>query len=382
MKAKIHMLFRNTRRLVLAALIMGPSLLAGTGHSGSSALMAQEHRDQRRLKRSFPATLETTLEIQNKYGKVQVVNWDKDSVAFEVEVILNESSASKLRKLKDDVKIDFTGTNTYIIAKTVIQSESGRIASELRSIGNTIAGTNKRMEINYMVHIPQYIDVVVNNKFGDIYMDDLEGQLDISLSNGAIKANRILGNSTISLSFANGSIKELGSTTMSLSYSDMELGSVGQLDLDSKSSELNVDSVNVVKINSRRDNFKFNHVEYLYGNSSFTQVEVASFLRESDVYMKYGGLVVRHVLPQFTKIFVESEYTDVSLSFDRETTFDFDILHNEKAVLRLPGNESLSEDSFDGKEHYKTVGTLGEGRPTGTVNIDALQKCYINISYK
>ena len=226
------------------------------------------------------------------------------------------------------------------------------------------------------------MDVVLQNKFGDIYMDDLSGQVDIKLSNGVLKANRLEGNSSIALSFANGMIKSLGSATMKLSYSDLVLSEVNQLDLNSKSSKLNVDKVNVLKINSRRDKLYFKEVEYFYGKSNFTQVWVYDFIRECDVYMKYGKLTIEHVQPDFTKIYVESDYTDITLYFDRETAFAFDILHHEKSVLRLPGDVATPEETFDGKNHFQTVGKIGEGEPVGRLNIDALQKCYINISIK
>jgi hypothetical protein len=370
-----HILFRPKRLIVLGTLILG-TLMPGTLAS------AQNHTEKREVRRSFPATLETTLEVRNKYGKIQVATWEKDSVAIKVDISLTESSSSKLRKLKDDIQIDFTGTNNYIIAKTVIESESGRLASELKSISNTITGSNKRVEINYTVYLPAYLDVVLSNKFGDIYMDDLDGQVDIELSNGVLKANRLRGNTVISLSFANGMIKGLGSANLKLSYSDLVLNEVSQLDLVSKSSKLNVDSVNVLKMESRRDKLYFKQVEYFYGKSNFTQVWIYDFLRESDLYMKYGELTIEHVMPAFSKIYVESEYTDMTLYFDRAASMEFDILHHEKSMLRLPGTELLSEDALSGKDHYRTVGTLGSGKPVGQLNIDALQKCFINISYK
>ncbi|MEN8230605.1 MAG: hypothetical protein ABFS38_20780 [Bacteroidota bacterium] len=365
-----HILFKPTGLLILAILLLGTSVLA------------QSHTDKRSVSRSFPASRETTLEVQNKYGKIQVVTWEKDSVLVDVDIYLTESSSAKLRKLKEDIKIDFTGTNTYIIAKTMIKSESGRLASELKSISNTITGSNKRVEINYMVYVPQYMDVVLSNKFGDIYMDDMGGQVDIELSNGVLKANRLSGNSDIRLSFANGMIKSLGSASMRLAYSDLVLEEVNQLDLESKSSKLNVDSVNVLKINSRRDKLYFQHVEYFYGKSNFTQVWVYDFLRESDLYMKYGELTIEHVVPDFSKIYVESEYTDITLFFDRKTSLAFDILHHKKSVLRLPGKEVVAEENLNGRDHFKTVGTIGAGAAVGELNIDALQKCFINISFK
>lgn len=358
------------------------TLLTGT------LTMAQDLTEKRKVSRSYPVTHETSLEVHNKYGKIQVATWDLDSVAIEVDILLTESSRSKMKKLKADVGIDFTAAQRYIIAKTVIKSESGRLASELKSIGNTIAGSNKRVEVNYLVHLPAYMDVVLTNKFGDIYMDDLEGQADIELSNGVLKANRLTGNSSISLSFANGMIKELGTAKLGLSYSDMTIDEASQLDLVSKSSKLNVDAVNVLKIESRRDKLYFQQVEFIHGSSNFTQIWVYDFLRESDLYMKYGELTVEHVLAGFSKIYVESDYTDIKLYFDQEARAAFDIFRHEKSILRLPGSELLSEDAPSGKDHYRTVGTMGPEEPAGPgeevgqVNIDALQKCFINISYK
>jgi hypothetical protein len=358
--------------LLLSALILG------------QGLRAQEYTDTRNVRRVFAANLETTVEVENKYGKIQVVTWDKDSVAIEVTLRLSESSSSKLRKLKEDVSIDFSSTSNYILAKTVIESESGLIARELRNVTSTLTGSNKRMEINYTVRVPSILDVALNNKFGDIYLDDMDGQVDINLSNGMLKAGRLKGNSSIVLSFADGMIKSLGSCTMELSYSDLVMEEVSQLDLDSKSSELNVDSVNVVKINSRRDKLNFKRAEYLYGNGNFTQVRVYDFLKESDLYMKYGELTIEHVMPRFSKIYVESDYTDVSLYLDPESVFVFDILHHEKTILRLPDQAVVEEDTFDGKEHFQTSGYVGEvdQESAGVVNIDALQKSYINISVK
>jgi hypothetical protein len=365
-----HILFKPKTLLILLALM---------SHTLASA---QDHTVKRSVSRSFPVSLETTLEVTNKYGKIQVATWEKDSVVIEVDINLSESSSSKLKKLKEGTQIAFTGTKSYIVAKTVIKSESGRIASELKSITNTISGSNKRIEINYMIYLPAYMDVVLNNKFGDIYMDDMDGQVDITLSNGVLKANRLKGNASISLSFGNGMIRSLGSANMKLSYSDMVLNEVSQLDLSSKSSKLNVDSVNVLKIDSRRDKLYFTHVEYIYGKSNFTQIWIYDLMRESDLYMKYGELTIEHVMPAFSKLYVESDYTDMTLYFDREVSLDFDILHHKKSILRLPGSAVQSEETASGKDHFKTVGTMGSNTPSGKLAIDALQKCFINISYK
>ena len=370
MRKMIHFLCRTIRRLLFLALLTG------------ATVSAQDHKSKMNLSREFPATLETTLEIENKYGKIQVVSWDQDQVVVDVEILVTESSASKLKKLKEDISIDFTGTSNYIIVKSKFKSESKRIASELKSVSHTISGSNKHVEINYMVKIPPYMSVVLNNKFGDIYMDDHKGDVEIALSNGALKANRLEGKANISLNFGTAMIETLGSATLKMSYSDITLSEAGQLDLTSKSSKLKVDSINVLKINSRRDKLFFTHVEYLYGESNFTEIWIYDFLRETDLDLKYGKLTVENVLPAFSKIDLKSEFTDVTLLFDKQCHYAFDILYHKKAMVNLPKNAKSHTETIQGQDHYRKVGTCGGENPSARVNIEALQKCYINLSIK
>ncbi|MFO7669297.1 MAG: hypothetical protein R6W31_06535 [Bacteroidales bacterium] len=370
MRKMIHILCRSAWRLFLLMLLTG------------TTVSAQEFKSKLNLNREFPATRESTLEIENKYGKIQVVSWEKELVVVDVEIRVTESSESKLDKLKDDISIDFTGTKSYIMVKSNFKSESGRLASELKSVSHTLSGSNKNVEINYMIKVPSYMDVVLINKFGDIYLDDLSGDVEIELSNGALKANRLDGNTNITLSFATGMIETLESTTLNLAYSDLTLGEAGQLDVTSKSSKLNADSINVLKINSRRDKLYFKKVEYLYGESNFTEIWIYDFLRETDLDLKYGKLTIENVMPAFSRINIESEFTDVTLLFDKQCRFDFDILYHEKALVKLPEPIGDTKESAQGEAHLRSTGSWGGDQPASRITIDALQKCYINLSIK
>jgi len=349
---------------------------------GGNALLAQEKTADLNVSRTYAVKRDMHLDVQNKYGKIDVLNWERDSVFIQVHIHLSESSESKLRKLKQDVSIDFKRSPEKISAHSTFKSESRRLASELKSVGHTITGSNKHVEINYTVYVPAYLKIALDNKFGDVYMDRHQGQVNITLSNGVLKTGRLEGVSTLELSFANGMIESLGSSTLRLSYSDISLGDAGQLDLNSKSSKLKADSVNVLKMNSRRDKLHFQRVEYFYGNSNFTEVWIYDFLRESDVYMRYGKLTMEHVLPGFSKIYVESDYTDISLYFNEQSAFRYDILHHMKSSLRLPSEVGTKEQGLEGKDHVRTQGSWGQGQGSSQVTIDALQKCYVNISIK
>lgn len=340
---------------------------------------AQGVNHRQTIKRSFPVSMESTFELENKYGTILVVPWDKDSVQVTADLFLEAKNSSKLRKLRNDIDVSFSATTYYIIVRTLFGDDNSRIISEIRALGNTL-NTNSTVEVNYTIYVPDQIDLVLDNKYGDIFIDDVYGNIDITLSNGALKANHIYGNARIDLSFGTGMIRNLGNSTLTLSYAELDLGSVRQLDLISKSSELTADTVGVIKVDSRRDRMVLGKTEYLYGTTSFTDIRITEFIRESDCYMKYGKLTIEQVLPGFSRINIDSDYTDISLVFDPESTYDVDILYSEKAMVSLPDRDATLNTSARGDAIFNTTGFVGNVANESLLKIRAMNKCYINIS--
>lgn len=340
---------------------------------------AQSVTDSRSERASFKASLETTLEVENKYGTILIVPWNKDSVQVTADVFLEAKNSSRLRKLKNDVRISFTGNSTYILARTIIGDGSSRVAAELRTLSNTL-GAKSSVEINYTIYLPDYINLVLTNKYGDIYIDDLSGDVDIDLSNGALKANSFSGSSDITLLFAKGSIRNMGTASLDLSYAELDVNNVNQLDLISKSSELQIDTAGVIKIESRRDKLRFGEVEYLYGNSNFTDISINDFIREADCELKYGSLSIDKVLPDFTNILLESDYTDITLYFSQNSAYQLNIVYNEKAIVRLPERNADLVTRQRGEDYRLVEGRVGQADTSKRLKIRADHKCYINVS--
>ena len=48
--------------------------------------------DAQSFRKVFPTTTETTVEVENKYGTILIVPWNKDSVQITAEVFLRAKS--------------------------------------------------------------------------------------------------------------------------------------------------------------------------------------------------------------------------------------------------------------------------------------------------
>ena len=348
----------------------------------TSALTAQIYT--RKISKSYKVNSSTTIDIFNKYGKVHVVTWDKDSVKFKVNLTIQTSNESKLTKLKQNIGFDFTGTDYYVIAKTRLGKKSGGVFTDLKDIAGTIISSDNKVTIDYLVYIPLYANINIENKFGDIYTDDLEGSVNINLSNGDIKANNLNGNSVISLSSGDGVINYMRDGRITVSYSDLTVKTANKLHIDSRSSKIYIDKADYLKSISRRDRLYFQIINDLYGDSYFSDFTLQRLNNELNYNFKYGNLSIALINRYFSFININSEYTDLDLIFEKGSAYIIDILHHQDVILNIPAHLSKTEQKVidEDDQLLSTYGTIGYGNPASKVKINAPKKCIVNIVHK
>jgi hypothetical protein len=340
---------------------------------GAKAQMYADH-----IVRNFKITDKSSVEVYNKYGKVHIRTWDKDSVKFEVDLRIQTTNTEKLQKLKNQITFDFTNTNYYIIAKTSF-NKSGGVFSD---VVETFVPSNE-VSINYTVYIPKNASLKIENKFGDVYIDDFIGNLGLTLSNGNFKANYLEGNTSINLSSGNGVINRIDKGKIIVSYSDLEIKVAGRIDFDTRSSVITLQKAENAKIVSRRDKYMIDEIGRLSGSGDFSTIKIMKLGTEFNVSMKYGGLTLDEIDNNFTLINIGSAYTDIDLHFWKNVSYNLDITHHADVHLMYPTNYSNLQTQ-DLNVEQKLLLTYG---PVGTnvtatapkVKIVAEKKCYINI---
>ena len=114
---------------------------------------------------------------------------------------------------------------------------------------------DSRVEINYYVKMPEYMNLKIENKYGDVYMEDNAGTFSISLSNGSFKANSLGKGSDISLTFCDATINSITSGKINASFSDISIGETEDISINSISSRYDIKEAGVIRSESRRDKF-------------------------------------------------------------------------------------------------------------------------------
>jgi len=328
---------------------------------------------------------ETTVYINNKYGKVHISNWNKDSVYIEINLSVKSSSSSRVHKLKNNIDFDFVKTKYNITATTIFGSSYNSIFSDLRNLAESFVSTENYVTIDYFIKTPIWTNINVENKYGDIFIDDAEGEMNINLSNGELKANKLLGTSMIQVSSGGADIYYIKNGKVIINYADLNLKKADKLNITSKSSNIFLREVNYLKLDSKRDKYYITTINKTLGDSYFSDFSITELSSELSFDMKYGNINLERIGREFSLINISSEYADVSLLFDRNMTYNFDMTHFNDIAFYYPKELSKLQEKLVDEEtsEYLVYGTIGPSQSTNAkVILKAFKKCYIRIEHK
>jgi len=346
-------------------------------------VFAQMYNETINKTKSYKVSAVTTVDITNKYGKIHVHTWEKDSVKFDIEVLLEADTKIKFDKLKSGIDFQFTGTEFYVMAKTEVGTKYTSLLDELKGLTNEISdmfsSTESNLKINYDVYMPEYLNVKINNKYGDVYMNTHKGDFDLNLTYGDFKANKLLGRTALEINFGDCFIYEVNNAKLITSYSEVQIKKAKQLNIDSKSAKLNLDEVDVLKVISKRDKYYVDRLADFFGETSFSEFWVYNLTSQVNLNMRYGHLKLESIKNSFSYIILTARYTDLDFFIASTASFSYEILQKNATII-IPPDARRNDDvtmETDSKL-MKHTGTVGKIPPKSQIKIDA-DSGFINI---
>ena len=316
---------KKTEKMKQQALIFSLLFLFTLGMGTLSS--AQIIRKSKQLTKSFPVNSNTEIEISNKYGNVNIITWEKDSVRFEIELEVKGSKQSKVDKTFNLIDFDFESTKYYTNAHTVFVGNS--FWSDISDKSSSFFGSKTTVKIVYNVYLPATTNLKVTNKYGNIYMSDYNGKLTIDLSNGDFKANDLTGYSIISTEFGICTIQNIDEAKMSVRYGSVYLEEGNSLNIVSKSSEFHFTEIGSLQLSSKRDKFFTTTLGILKGSSDFTRLEIGTIGKALDFKAKYGDILISGFGDDVSAFNLNTDDSNVVLRFTDDKQYDLNIRATE-----------------------------------------------------
>lgn len=340
---------------------------------------AQERSETRSFMKTFPVGKENSLELTNKYGTIQVTTWKKDSAYIRAEIKAYAPNQEKLSSMFDGVTVNFAEAGKIIKTQTVFTQNINRLFESFKGMTSKIISYDSRIEINYYINVPEYLNLKIENRYGDLYVESCTGKFTASVSNGSFKVNSLGKESSVTISFCDATIGSIASGTIDASFSEVAADEFGDLTINSISSKYELVKAGKILFESKRDKFNISTIESMRGNSYFTDFSVKDLTKELSLTIRYGEIKTESIDKGFESVNLNSGYAEIFLNFAESSSYNLDVRHIN-SFLALPSKNSKTEQKTldENKKEYITFGTVGISPGPVKVKIDATRsKIYI-----
>lgn len=315
-------------------------------------------RQERDYEKLYAVPENAKVEIVSKYGEVIVQTWDLDSVKFEVLVKAEGRNSSVVRKSMDRVDIRFRKVGSIISAVTEVSSGSGLFGNLMSEMEGVVGGNNK-LQVDYQVWIPEDVDLSVENKFGDVYLADLYGKVDLNVSHGDIKANVVDNSMNLKHSFGKASFGKVGDASLTLRGIELEVEEAVSLNFESGSSEIAIDKANKIQFNSRNDKIRLTEVEEITCEGSFTNLRADYIGGSARLDFSYGDIYLQRINRDFNSIDITGKSTDINLILNQASYIKTFIKGPEDRMILPNSMLTMQKDRFEEEEVISLSGFVG-----------------------
>lgn len=328
---------------------------------GLMASQAQQYEKTRKIIKSFVLPQNAELSISNKYGNIHLLQWEKDSVRFEVDLIFRSSKADRVAKMLKEIDVRFSESSFYVSAVTSFPG-SGKLWNEITDVTKSVIQSGNEAEINYTVYIPSHAKLKIENRFGNIYIHDHAAATDIRISNGTFQANTINGKSQITVSFGSAQIHSMKDALVELNYADLQLNEAGKLQLNGRSSTMQLGQVEVLQLNSRRDKIDIESAGSVRGDASFSRLQFEYIGKDLMLSTNYGNLLLTDLDKLATFVQLSSNFTSLKLMLPAGTNASIDVNWNKKSRIVLPNRVRFKHAAMENlsTEEGSIEATLGK----------------------
>ncbi len=335
------------------------------------------------LHKEYPADENTLLIIQNRFGNVNINNWDKNEIVIDVIIKVDHKDEEKAKELLNYLNVEFSHDSNVISAITSIDERFNRNIS--------FGDSRKEFSIDYEVKMPKNTKLDIENKYGNLFINEITGHAMISVKYGNLKANKIIRDNTkplseVELAYSDGYIEEIEWLKLTMKYSKLEVEKSKALIAITKYSKLYVTKSSSIVCESKYDVYKIGSLANFVTTAAYTDFKFDEITKKIEIENRYGGFSVGYVPKDFEFIDIQNEYGSVKLGIDANASYQ--VIGNAKygdidypttgRVSRIKESTELNIEGTVGSDQNTSskiniitkYGSIKLNAPKGNINFD------------
>jgi hypothetical protein len=159
------------------------------------------------VNKSYNVSSSDKLNIENSFGSVKVITWDRNEIKVDVAIEVSANTESLAQKMLDRITVTDWKSGNEVSFKT-----------SMKDVNNS-NGDKTSMEINYTISMPANNALTVKNEFGATAIPDFRGEVDLTSKFGSLTTGNLSSIKNIHVEFGKAILANITSAPVTIKFS-------------------------------------------------------------------------------------------------------------------------------------------------------------------
>lgn len=330
--------------------------------------MVAQEPISKKFAKSYDFSNDGEVNIENKYGKINLYGWDKDEISISLDITVDHKRKEDSEELLSRIKPVIRRTENYISISYKVEEESSSLFGQLFEKANPFDADRRAITVNYKVYLPQKAELDITNKFGDVFVEDWKGVLKAHVEHGDMWLNDHLNKVNIVMEYGEVKARDIQYADIDLKNGALDMQDSRNMHINSEGSEIEIHSVNSLEIHSSKDEINITEIGSIYGTLGFSNFQLKSLEQFADLNMKVAEFTLDNIKDAQAQLTFEQESSEISLNI-------IDFPHGFKAILeeglvRLPKSfYGVKSNMLDKGKKLREINAQYGKDPSGSISI-------------
>ncbi len=273
--------------------------------SGQETLEDAFHKTQND---SFAAGRYKGIEIINQHGPVSVSAWDEDSIHVDIQISVLAPGEEMSQEMLDKISILTSQKEQHLVYQTILGQDFF---------------FNYPFSIRYQVYIPARKSVKIKNRFGDVTLALLFGQLEVALDYGRLKqtGNEFVESLSAQLTFADATLFNISSADIEVSNSQVDINKGGDIAFSGDFCQINLGDADKLTIHASTGRFNIGKVNHLVIKGDYLYPSIGEITSTGNIEISNGLAIIKKVSDRLEALTISNNHTPLSLNLQQSLNY-------------------------------------------------------------
>lgn len=345
---------------LLSIILLLPTLIFADATICTDKITSRE----RIIQQSYSVTDNATLKVNNRFGNVDIITWDENTIEFDILIRVSGNDEDKVVDRLERIDVDFSASNSLVSATTKI----GQNESRWWNWGKKM---NLQLEINYVIKIPITNSIDITNDFGIVSVDTLKGVAKINCDHGNITTKELMAeNNELNFDHTKDCYFEyINSGTINADFSSYTVAKAKSLKINADHTASYIEAAENISYNCDFKTIKIDNVNNIEGNADHLTLLIGNIYEYASIKSNFGSVKIDKIGANAKNIDINGEHAKINLGYDAAYQFNFDITL-EHASLRNADDFNYTKQIIKSFNKYYR-GNYGQNNTENMVKINS-----------